>query len=319
MGSSVVKESTYPIDFWRAISFYLPVNYLALNKLLLKIYDESWFQYKLNLLYQSYDKHDKTYEYLHRRALKSGTIEIISDHEACYRLPIHGVKTTALFQNHSVCLILTFDNNLYSYNKLTDELKFIDSEVKDINEGGYIKKNECHTIEKNPSLLMKSDDEFLSTINYFTNNNGLITNMCLAVTKNKVYFTRKNNVCSSVSVKFTIKNITCYGDKIILQSSDGGLYFFYWRFSVVGDLYKDKVKNILGNYMQTLDNIIYDFNNIRLKDIENGNLRAAVKNTLLIEDKLYSLSKFTAPILVERNVKNIGRFCVFGNIDYIIR
>lgn len=317
MGSYVVKESIYPTDLWLAISLHLPVYHLALNRNLLKLYDESWFQRKINLLYENYDKYNETYEYLYRRALRSGTIEIgFSSRKASYKLPIHGIKAVSSFLDYDACLILTFDTNLYSYNERTNGLKFIASDVRDVSEGCYITRNRFCIFRKN-TVISLENDEFIATITYF-GTGGTVPITYLAVTKNKIYTVRGNDDPVCTPTKFVIKNIICYDYKIMLQSNDNKLYFFYHTLAV-GDLYLDKVKNVCADYIQLLDNTIININKLRIKNTENGNLRAAIENSLLIEDKLYSLSQFTAPMLIERNVKNLGQFCQFKDKHYIIR
>lgn len=299
----------------------MPYNALAINKEFIQIYNESWFRDKVNLVCFNHKKHNNSYEYLYRRLLKSGTVNIVN---SAYRkfnliLPIKGIKASAIMKNSIRYLILTFDGNLYCYDSDTTELILIDFNVKDISESYHIKEYEWYKInhDQKSKLIMRSESSFLFVTCYAEEIAHGLRILYIAVTENTVHYIM-NDKYHHLEVNFKIKNVVSGCDRLILQDTEGQLYHFNISFNTIEKMDYPKVKKICDNYLQLCNgDLIYrNFNSTIPHKIDN--LQATATNLLLLDNNLYSASGRNI-FQIDQNIKGLGRTSVFYNYDYIIK
>lgn len=165
------------------ISLLLPYLKLALNKDLSRLYDDSWFQDKINKKH-SYYKNAFCWKTLYKRSLKSGKFMLsgYDNHLIDNEFPIEGIKIAEAEWRYYQ-FILTFDGNLYKHFEQTHELEFVDDNVTDIDNFTYIKDNKWYYHER-PSiyLIVESDESFISVTK------SRCDGHYAAITKNKFYF-----------------------------------------------------------------------------------------------------------------------------------
>ena len=191
----------FPTELWKEISLYLPYNYLAVNKSLLQLYNENWCQNKVLSKYPNCKKHNNTWETLYKRSLKSGNIMLYhSDGNIInYNCPKECFKTTS--KNVYRRLILTFDGDLFSYEKDNNQFTLLDENVTDISGYIYIKNNELYDYEFDKKLVIRSEEKFIALVISDEEEYAAITN-------NKFYYyCEYNDISLSIENKNNIKLI----------------------------------------------------------------------------------------------------------------
>lgn len=128
-----------PFDILRLISLQLEPYKLSICKDLHNLYNDNWYEDKLNMFYPSL-KSDN-YKDLYKKYLKQGDI-YVDDGSSSKKLLSQGIKVSSCDVGE---LILTFDGNLF--NEFDGKQTLIDKNVIDINCNSYIKEYEWFIIE----------------------------------------------------------------------------------------------------------------------------------------------------------------------------
>jgi len=320
------------LDVWRLISLYLPFNHLNINKEFSVIYDQSWFKNKLIMKYgDTINNHD--WEWLYKRSLKSGQIfkydedknkvkKLLSD-EAIKISEIEAEWILSLkedFDNFKIYLVLTFDGNLYSFKKFKkyiSKFTLIDTDVINIDDNTYIKKNEWYVYPERKTN--KIIDKYL-----IDGNNFLAVasedNFICAITKDHFYCyglgtgnLRTYDWTDNVNLVFS-------GDFLILRL-DGSLIKYDPRSDLytvidigpVKDIYSGCIKLFDGSFKVILKNHPDDisFHNINIKSLTNAIFDCGLP-MLLANNNVYSTKDQNDLTLIHENVKNIcGNFDIF--------
>jgi hypothetical protein len=327
-----------PLEVWREISLFLPLNFLSISKSLIKIYDESWFQEKVLLQYPNCKKHDKnsvlfslettevvsnnSWEYLYKRSLKSGIIYHIINNKVFDKLLVmKGMKICESLEGMiNYRMILTFDGDLIYYNENTEETRLIDSNVKDITDGAYIKNNELYMLwyHRQPKLIVRSESPFLAIADNSDIFIGAITNDTF------YYYSLHSENYSSYECEGCIDLV--YSEAFLIQKIDGTIMRYEDDYDVLEKVLIPPIKYLYSGCAKLLDGTLlsmcYDFKDnpdisliltTDIIDVKNNNLRGSVTHFdyqhLLIDKDLYKLNLKEGKIidikLIEHDVKNI--------------
>lgn len=129
-----------PNDIIRLISLLVRPHLFSINKDLITLYDDIWYQDKLQLLYPNKLYTATNYQDLYKKYLKMGDIYTIYGNEPPVKLSTKGIKAVGWhFPSGNFHHILDFNGNLYLEDN--NNIKIIDTEVIDIDTKIYIKKD----------------------------------------------------------------------------------------------------------------------------------------------------------------------------------
>ena len=299
----------FPSEIWRELSLLLPVNHLSLSKDLSKLYNEKWFEDKIKIRYSVCDKHDNSWEFLYRRSLKSGRIFKFYNNKIYYQ-QMNGIKIAGIhFFNE---MILTFDGNLYYFNK--DYPVLLDTNVMDINRNTYVKKNEWYYINEGikSRLIIKINKQFLSCL--------FSDHYVLAFTKNKIYQFDGTDELIITKCKNIAKVVRFTGAPIIIRKHDHLLYTYDKLTRKIEKLPNKNVDKLFEKFVKLADGTIayayYKCNRyyrqLTIKPITTsfnnliGTMDCDGKIFLLIENNVYKLKKDDSLKLIFTNIRNIG-------------
>lgn len=296
------------MDIWREISLLLPYHHLAVNREFLKLYNDLWFQDKINRKHSSYKKnHD--WKLLYKWSLQSG---IFIHRRSNIEHPIEGIKIAT--KERYCQLILTFDRTLYFYNIITKDLIMLDENVSDVCNNYYIKEQEWYECEFENKLVTKADEKFLMVVTSDLDD-------CAAITGNIFYYwCLYDNELISIENKGIIKLI--YNGFYIIQNADGIIKRFDYEtrsliplpLPKVRDLYPACVQLMNGNIMVIYDKLVenrYLFQSRKI-DIKGKVQEAIVLRDnryetegmlLLLDNDLYLFNKKLK--LIRKDVKNL--------------
>jgi hypothetical protein len=320
------------LDIWRLISLYLPFNHLNINKEIGVLYDRSWFKDKLVMKYGDINGYD--YEWLYKRSLKSGQIykydedknkvkKLLSD-EAIKISEIEAEWILSLeedFEGIKIYMMLTFNGNLYSFRKFKkyiSKLTLIDTNVIDIDNNTYIKKDEWYVYPERKTNKI-TDKRLVSDATGFLAVASTDNFIC-AITKDHFYCYGLGTGNLRTYEWTDNVNLVFSGDFLILKL-DGSLIKYNPRpdsstvvdIRPVKDIYPGCVKLSDGSYKAILKNHPDD---ISFHDININNLTNSIFNCgspmLLANNNVHSTKNLNDITLIHENVKNIcGTFDIF--------
>jgi len=338
------------LDIWKLISLHLPFNGLNLNTELNSIYDESWFKDKLTIEYSNnISKHNNSWEWLYKRSLKSGQIFKYNENKNIVKKlsTINAIKISEIrpewilslkedFENYKVNMILTFDGNLYSFEKrkkYISDLTLIDTNVIDINDNTYIKDNEWYVFPERTKNKI-SDKILFTSSNMSFLDVASEDNFVSAITKECFYCYNINTKNLRIYNLLNNVNLIFSGD-FLIQKLDGSLIKYDPRYDIstkleIGGI----VKNIYPGCIKLLDNSLkviskyhssdldhqLSFHNININHLTNSIFNGGFP-FLLINNNVYSTKNLISNdadksiLLIHENVKNI---CNTVDIYFII-
>lgn len=304
-----------PLEVWREISLYLPLNVLALSKILMDIYDESWFKDKILIKHENCKQYDNMWESLYKRSLKSGLISILDRHFVLHSLNFEGVKIAELCVRGFI--ILTFDGDLYGYDG-TSEIRLIDCNVKDISDDTYIKNHEWYFIYENLAtrLITWSKIPFLSV--------AYTDDFTAAITENTLYCCNMmfDTEEYELNTEHGLSNVKIvYYDYFRIQQIDGSVLEYEPCTRNIEKL-QFLIKDIFPGCFKLSDDNLAVFNHDYDRDeddavpiiipVANNKIQNAIdhydESLLLIEGDIY---KYADEILTSicQNAKNIWGRC----------
>jgi hypothetical protein len=137
----------FPFEIFNIISFDTDPYMFSVNKSLNNIYNDNWFELKLQNIFPGRKLFTTTnYKDLYKNYLSEGIIYYINDTHH-HKIDTKGVKAQYIGCNHSdpekADQILTFNGELYL--ETGEGVELIDTNVIDISSNAYIKHGELYT------------------------------------------------------------------------------------------------------------------------------------------------------------------------------
>ena len=246
-----------PNDILTLICLELPPNYLMLNKTFLSLYNSNnYCKLYLQNYYPNIKLPNKDYEELYKKSLMEGDIYV----KHCFynhdnrKFNIRGIK--ACGDNTQLNdYILKFNGDLLRNNK-NGNITLVDSDVKDLDDEFYIKKNNLYLIAYNDTtnLIVESPENFNSIHRFDVNHSVAVC----ATTNNIIYLYKRGDLTNKkFGYKILNAKINEFGISILFENNI--LKFCDFKFDPQYII--NHVTELIGDSVFKRENIYYKFIN----------------------------------------------------------